>query len=247
MFFPSTVHLSPPPFPTNALSFKKERRSLFRLPAIAQKGSIQITADSSYALFTLETEEGVTVGQGKGFSYTFQDLKTGNYLLRFSSADPSLVPATPSQQVTVSNQTVNLKISYRKSENLPVNQRSSQEPLPSKARVPAIVKAPIIPFDLFAEVPAGPAIIGDPFSDDPQNERPPHEEDIPAFAIAVYEVTNGQYADWLNQAFEAQKVVAGDPDRPGYLFNPQGQLLCRTLEANPLSQLTAQKKGTRSM
>lgn len=233
------------PLPNQRFVVQKGKKVSLQLPAIAQKGNIQIAADSSYAIFTLETEEGVTVGQGKGFTYTFKDLKPGNYHLRFSNTDPNLVPVNPSQQVTVGNQTVHLKISYRKSENLPVNQRSGQPPsVPSQPKTAPLAKTPFIPGDAFAEVPAGPAIIGDPFSDDPQNERPPHEELIPAFSIAVYEVTNGQYADWLNQAFEAQKVVAGDPNRPGYLFNPQGQLLCRTLEANPLSQLTAQKKGS---
>jgi formylglycine-generating enzyme required for sulfatase activity len=98
------------------------------------------------------------------------------------------------------------------------------------------------PEDSFVEVPAGIAIIGDPFSDDPQNKRPAKEVYIPAFEIAVYEVTNAQYARWLDRAFLARKVVLGTGDLEGYILNTDGQILCKTLKANPLTQLSIQKQ-----
>lgn len=58
-----------------------------------------------------------------------------------------------------------------------------------------LIEVTYTPSGTFVEVPAGLVIIGDPFTDDRQNERPAKEVNIPAFAIAVYEVTNAQYAD----------------------------------------------------
>lgn len=90
----------------------------------------------------------------------------------------------------------------------------------------------------FVEVPAGRAIIGDPFTDSQINERPAKEIDVATFSIAIFEVTNKEYADWLNQALKSQKAILGDPDRPGHILNAQGNILCKTNDADPLSQLT---------
>ncbi|MBA2369066.1 MAG: SUMF1/EgtB/PvdO family nonheme iron enzyme [Candidatus Protochlamydia sp.] len=90
----------------------------------------------------------------------------------------------------------------------------------------------------FVIIPAGPAIIGDPFSDEKQNERPAKEIDIPAFAIAIFEVTNAEFAEWLTESFQSAKAK-WDRDRPGCLIDQEGHLLCKTLKANPLSQIQA--------
>lgn len=93
---------------------------------------------------------------------------------------------------------------------------------------------------LLVRVPAGIAIIGDPFSDNLQNERPPKEVEIPLFAIGVYEVTNAEYADWLNEAMKSKKVKWSEAI--GEILDEKDVLLCQTVEAHPLSQITAQKK-----
>jgi formylglycine-generating enzyme required for sulfatase activity len=99
-----------------------------------------------------------------------------------------------------------------------------------------------MPGETLLTVPAGEAIIGDPFLDHYQNTRPPRQEYVAAFAIGAYEVTNSQYSNWLNQAFQRKKIFwkAG---QPGHLVSVEGWLLCRTLEANPLSQILTQVNG----
>lgn len=96
------------------------------------------------------------------------------------------------------------------------------------------------PKDLFVLVPAGEAIVGDPFLDNQQNERAAKKVTIPAFEIGVYEVTNQQYAEWLTQAFKEKKVF-WHRIMKGYVINAEGSLICKTLEANPLSQILAQR------
>jgi formylglycine-generating enzyme required for sulfatase activity len=228
--------------PVNNQRFVVEKgsRQVLYLPYFAQKGSLQVLSDSSQALFTLTTEGGAIIGKGKGYHYTFNDLEAGHYLLQFSNSDPHLIPTQSTQQIDVrDNQKTQIKISYRKTspkQQIPPQQKSSP-----KTRSGTTV---IAIGDEFVKVPAGIAIIGNPFSDTFPNERPPQEVNLPVFEMGVYEVTNGQYADWLNQALSSQKVVLGDPTRPGYILNEEGKILCKTLDADPLSQLTTTKRGT---
>lgn len=94
----------------------------------------------------------------------------------------------------------------------------------------------------FVEIAAGEAIIGDPFSDNRTNERRAKKENIAAFAIAVFELTNSHYAEWLNLALY-EGTVEMHPSRAGVVINKEGQLLCRTLEADGAAQITAEQVG----
>jgi formylglycine-generating enzyme required for sulfatase activity len=94
--------------------------------------------------------------------------------------------------------------------------------------------------DMFVSVPAGLAIIGDPFNDSTTNERPAREENIQAFSIGVYEVTNEQYANWLTEAAYKGLIVVR-ADKPGFVFSREGVFLCKTLEANPLAQISVRR------
>lgn len=229
----------PTPIPNQRFEIQKGLRISLNLPQGTEKGSLQIISDSSQAHFTLKTEQGAIIGQGKGFNYTFNNLNPGHYILQFASSDVNLVPTVPSQHVIIKDELVTVKIGFTKilppTEPVKIREKEKKEEI-KKEPMPLIG-------EVFVKVPAGKAIIGDPFSDDPENERPAHEEDIASFEISVYEVTNGQYAVWLSQAIQDKKVFIGDPARPGYLLNSEGQVLCRTLEATPLSQLTVQKRG----
>jgi formylglycine-generating enzyme required for sulfatase activity len=92
--------------------------------------------------------------------------------------------------------------------------------------------------DAFVNVLEGPAIIGDPFTDNQQNERPAKEVFVAKFAIAAYETTNSQYADWLTKAFQSKKIQ-WDSVKPGHLVDEEGHLLCRMLSATPTSQIAS--------
>jgi len=97
--------------------------------------------------------------------------------------------------------------------------------------------------DSFTLIPPGKAIVGDPFSDSMENVRPAKEVDIPSFEMATYEVTNIQFADWLTQALKNKKAF-WNSERVGYVTNQDGLVLCKTTEANPLSQISAQFDST---
>lgn len=63
--------------------------------------------------------------------------------------------------------------------------------------------------------------------------------EIDAFSIGTYEVTNAQFAAWLNQAYKEEKIVLiNEADRRGQVLDLQGRLLCKTFEADPYSQIT---------
>lgn len=304
------------PLSDEHIVLEKGRRQVLSIPFLAQKGSLEIVSDSSQALFTLISNGGAIIGQGKGYRYTFQDLNAGAYIVQFSNADPNLIPAQPNQSIEINNNKKSeIHISYRKLRNPPTvslppsptasskeeasnesqrgitvvtnlanatftlqNLTTSVEPMHLRGKstfIPLDTDGPFrlifdpipnyqtpnpitltrksedktyvevfyTPGDALVEVPAGMAIIGDPFTDSSLNERPAKEVNVAAFAIGVFEVTNAQYAEWLNQALQSQKAVFGDPTRPGYILNEAGNILCKTIDAELLSQLTVQKRG----
>lgn len=93
------------------------------------------------------------------------------------------------------------------------------------------------------EVPAGEAIIGDSFQEGYSDERPAQTVYISDFLIGKYEVTNAQYATWLTQAYQSGKIVfEKEGGGRGQVLNQQGQLLCKTLEADNQSQIMTKEE-----
>lgn len=234
------------PIENQHFTVEKGQRQVLYIPSFSQKGSLQVMSDSSQALFTLMTEGGAIIGQGKGYQYTFKDLKAGPYIVRFFNSDPNLAPTPSTQYVYLgNNESKQLNVNYTKLD-IPTRTATSKTPSLPRQTTPTQEKiegADILRENVLVNVPAGVAIVGDPFNDDPQNERPAKEVNIPAFAIGVYEVTNAQYADWLNQALQTKKAVLGDLINPSYILNEKGNILCQTLDSHPLSQLIVQKRG----
>lgn len=89
-------------------------------------------------------------------------------------------------------------------------------------------------------IPKGKAIIGDP-NPNRTNELPSKVVNISAFSIGTYEVTNAQFAYWLNRAIRENKIFYVDEaDNRGHVVNLEGKLLFKTFEADPYSQVSAQ-------
>lgn len=206
--------------------------------AVPQKGSLEITSDNPHAIFTLSSIGGALIGQGKGYRYLFKDLSTGSYIVQFSSSNPNLLPKQSKQFINVdNNKKTEVQIFYQKKENLLLNNQEHLQVIPhSDESQNESTK------DALIEVPAGIAIIGDPFTDSTINERPAKEVNVPAFTIGIYEVTNAQFADWLNQALQKKTAIIRDLTNPAYILNQAGYILCKTIDADPLSQLTIQKR-----
>lgn len=89
----------------------------------------------------------------------------------------------------------------------------------------------------WSTVPGGLSIFGDPFNDDEANSMPAKKVEITSFAIATYEVTNGQYAEWLSNALKQGYVILGVNAYEGVVFDSQGRILFKTKAAAPDSQI----------
>lgn len=159
-------------------------------------------------------------------------LPEGNYLVSFDPLTEGEPPLGPLEVNIRSFSPQNVYLPYGKSEPL-----SEPGYLPKKTEQP---KESSLKAELFLDIPAGPAIVGDPFLDATSNERPPKEINIPAFSIGAYEVTNAQYANWLNQAFKAKKI-GWHPSLAGHLVDSDGNLICRTMEGEPRAQIITQQ------
>ncbi|MBA3602691.1 MAG: SUMF1/EgtB/PvdO family nonheme iron enzyme [Parachlamydiaceae bacterium] len=87
-------------------------------------------------------------------------------------------------------------------------------------------------------VAGGKSIIGDSFNDLMTNALPSRMIEISAFSIGTYEVTNAEYADFLNRALKVKKIdYAVSGKNKGIVYDRKGDLLCKTIEKDPLSQL----------
>ena len=98
------------------------------------------------------------------------------------------------------------------------------------------IKVEFKPTEEFVLIPAGKAIIGDPFSTNIKNLRPAKEIYLDSFYISKYPVTNSQFSNWLNVALKMQKIKFSPTDE-GVILNERGNLVCKTQAANPLSQI----------
>ena len=66
-----------------------------------------------------------------------------------------------------------------------------------------VQESAVIPFEMVL-ITGGPFIMGDDLGE--SHEKPAHEVYIGAYEIGQYEITNAQYADYLNQALDAGDV-----------------------------------------
>lgn len=86
-------------------------------------------------------------------------------------------------------------------------------------------------------VPAGLSIFGDPYRKEPENTFPAQVVELSSFEISKFEVTNGQFCDWLNIALQEGSLKAADNQR-GIFTDEKSNILFRTMEANADSQIT---------
>lgn len=91
-------------------------------------------------------------------------------------------------------------------------------------------------------VPEGPMIHGDPFSEQTEASNSPQVIIVPSFLIAASCVTNGQFADWLNEAFTDEKIQIGEK---GLILDKQKNVICATQSSSNSSQIQIKvDKGT---
>jgi formylglycine-generating enzyme required for sulfatase activity len=108
------------------------------------------------------------------------------------------------------------------------------------------IQANYIPAQQTVFILEGRAIVGDP-NPDPINALPPREVNVSSFAMGTYEVTNAQYADWLNKALKNHQIAyVEEADSRGQVLDLENRLLCKTFEADPYSQISVQAQTTES-
>lgn len=93
--------------------------------------------------------------------------------------------------------------------------------------------------DKFSFVDGGKSIIGDSFHETVINALPAMIVEVPAFLMGIYEITNEEYARWLNQALaEGEVTYSVEGNHRGMVLDSEGHILCKTIEREPLSQLS---------
>lgn len=106
------------------------------------------------------------------------------------------------------------------------------------------IQATYTPLLSLVDIPEGRAIIGEATSEDLINELPSKIVTLSAFSIGIYEVTNVEYASWLNRAIKNKTIgYVSEADNRGQVVDTKGQLLFKTFEADPFSQISAQQQS----
>lgn len=154
-----------------------------------------------------------------------ENVPEGNYKIEFllPNTKESYEAITPKEFHITSGGVVKINQTIRTALTAPLAINDSDSPLPTH------------PTEQLAQVPAGKAIVGDPFKDDKGNESPPRIVDISTFKIGIYEVTNAQFAQWLNKALAEGKIKY---NADGTVIDTDTNILFRTLAAEPLSNIT---------
>jgi len=109
------------------------------------------------------------------------------------------------------------------------------------------IQASYIPIQQVVPVDAGRAIIGPATSEHDVDEGKGKIVFIDAFSVGIYEVTNAQYATWLNNALKEGKIsFIEEADNRGLVVDMNDRLLFKTFEADPYSQISAQFHSSNS-
>jgi formylglycine-generating enzyme required for sulfatase activity len=100
-----------------------------------------------------------------------------------------------------------------------------------------------VPIAALISIPAGRAIIGDAFSEEKINELPAKIVILSGFSIGSFEVTNAEFAEWLNKAIKAGTIsYIHEGEKRGQILDSKGKLLFKTFEADAYSQIFAQQQ-----
>lgn len=161
-------------------------------------------------------------------------LPEGQYEIIFQSLDAK----TMAREALNPPEPVNIEVRAFHSQNIYEEYSSGKTISLPKQQLPPIVNSS--KKDEFAEIPAGEAILGDPFKDNLQNSTSSQRAYLSSFKINKFEVTNFDYAEWLTKAFK-DASVKWHPNKPGYLIDQEGHILCITFDGKSLSQITSQK------
>lgn len=127
-----------------------------------------------------------------------------------------------------------------------------KEPAPAKLTLAKgeskVINANYLPIQTMVPVAAGQAIIGDPFNEGGPNQTSYFTTTLDAFSISVYEVTNAQYAAWLNDALETGKIVYHqDGNLKGVVTDKNNTPLFLTIDADPNSQIITVQRSLRNI
>lgn len=91
-------------------------------------------------------------------------------------------------------------------------------------------------------VPIGLSILGDPYGLDPENTIPARVVELSSFEISKYEVTNSQYARFLNLALE-EKIISFSKEKKGLILDSKNNPLFHTTESESESRISYSQKA----
>lgn len=236
-FESSNAYIPPPP---HSVQITANQHTML-IPELHLPRSVKVITQFPQASFTLKQKKGSKSWSGNGETFTFHDIPPGTYILSFTAPKEDHWQAPKEKKIIVSPYNDSLvKVSYTKVSKPTNDTKTSKKPVvvtPSK-NVQQLTPQPIE--FAFSAVEGGESITGNAEREEKSNELPARTVDINAFEIGTYEVTNAQYADWLNQAvIKGEITYRQDGALKGLVKDADGHILCKTTQIEPQSQLSA--------
>lgn len=112
----------------------------------------------------------------------------------------------------------------------------------AEARKRTIVGGYYLPQQEVVEIAQGTSIVGDPFLEGGEEERPSRFVQIDRFSIGVREVTCAQYSSWLTRAYREGKIRYHEEKAlRGQVRDLEGHILCETIEADRDSHIAVKR------
>jgi len=199
-------------------------------PVVKGTHKLRVETNTSDAVFTLKQDNGPLVLEGSGASYTFENLFPGAYTITFSGSGEYTLPEPVHITLSKFRQVAEPVIAVYRAPKLGEVKVVKQEPK-KEAAIKSID-------DLYKDlviVPEGPSLFGDPFKKDTENTLAAKSVELSAFEISKFEVTNGQFADFLNAALE-EKIIY--PTREGIVLDSKSRPLFYAIEHIKESQIS---------
>lgn len=252
-FLPSGIYLltilAPPYYePLNPLSIEiKEGQNTNVKLMLKATRFINVSSNNPDGYYFLRSNKDKKIYRGQGSDFTFSNLIPGSYTLTFKTNDPERFIPPSRKQINLStynveNPTIFAEYTPKKNAKTIRIKEKKINPPNNPLVHETIKELPKHPLSQLLKVAQGIAIIGDTFSDSQQNTSSVKKIFIKEFDIGLYEITNAQFASWLNQSLKEKKITYTEegPDK-GIVFDTAKKILFKTNSAHPDSQIYTTK------
>jgi len=228
-------YISPPP---NRITIPKHHTDVKTISAKYEKAA-QLTINSNVSRYRMRIQ-GLGNGRNTIQEEVYDHSKTlflppGRYQIVFSNLKSNGIQGAPAP-MTLSLKEGKNKDIFAEYPETSSEKKPATELLAVESMMPESTQTTLSsnPKQHLITIEEGFSILGDTFGDNLENALPAKDVYLDRFDIGTYEVTNEQFAAWLNKAYSEDKIVVKSG---GNILDHDGNLICKVYNKSPFSQI----------